>query len=259
MKAPKDMSPEELDLLFFEYLEEELPAAEAEALEQRLAQNPALQNELESWKGSYISQEFYDTERLEEKLLAATPSPLKFSFRTFLNVLLPVLLTVFLSFMLIKDVGSGRQVLSLPERSGAASKPEPVQVRVSQEKPLVAPFPETNVLPDVSPTLKKEETVKTEITSAAFRSEEQQGRMQSSQLPVISRLAIDLNPLTEGVGLEWEVKKVKIPKRARDHNISRRQQRKIQRKKNKALQKRRARGFMKGNVPYVVPLNTQNF
>jgi hypothetical protein len=67
-------------------------------------------------------------------------------------------------------------------------------------------------------------------------------------------------PVPEGTELvtvpEQPVKKVKVPV---VKTFTRQQRGAIARMKRRAIQQRKANEFLKGNVPYVVPLNPNNF
>jgi hypothetical protein len=67
-------------------------------------------------------------------------------------------------------------------------------------------------------------------------------------------------PAPEETGLgpvrEQPVKKVKVPVAK---TLTRQQRRAVARMKRRAVQQREANEFLKGNVPYVVPLNSNNF
>ncbi|MBD0256375.1 MAG: hypothetical protein ICV83_11710, partial [Cytophagales bacterium] len=67
-------------------------------------------------------------------------------------------------------------------------------------------------------------------------------------------------PAPEGAGLgpAWKqpVKRVKV---LAPRTLTRQQQRAIARMKRRAIQRRKANEFLKGNVPYVVPLNPNSF
>lgn len=269
MKAPiNDPEQEALDLLFFEYLEDELPADETEALEQRLAHDPALQDELESWKDAYVEEDFYDTTALEsqmqtmftEKLVTGSQPVRSFSFFNSLNGVVPFMLTSMLSFMLATDQ-SLEPVMVFPEKS-----------KVEATESIASDIPtETEVL------LKDEEEGS---TMAAPKKDDRNSQHEAGVQPAVAvqdereqpeRSLIMHFPEIAGLSMEMlhsnmeaaapvvTVKKVRMPKKVKENNISRQQQRKIRKHKDKALQERQAREFMKGNVPYVVPLNSQNF
>jgi hypothetical protein len=53
--------------------------------------------------------------------------------------------------------------------------------------------------------------------------------------------------------------KIQIKKTATLRKVSGKERRRIERMKERVLQRRVANKFMKGNVPYVVPLDTKNF
>lgn len=262
MKAPNyDPEQEKLDLLLFEYLEEELLKEEAEALESRLAEDPVLQEELESWEGAYVKQEFYDTAMLEERLLSPALRPETFSFSISLNAIVLAVLTTLLSFVLITDesreevsmLPALREPVSLNEK-GEDVKEEPEQVLTMEEQGTEKRRFAAKDRHDAT-TIWEEPKVKNTYT---LQPEGQ--RISWEELPKIESLAYTLEVRSlEKTVASVKVNKVKIATSKKAHHISRRQQRMIDRKKAKALQERQAREFMKGNVPYVVPLNTQNF
>lgn len=256
MKASNDMRQEELDLLLFEYLEGELAAEETKALEERLAKEPALQEELESWKASYVEQDFYDTAGLEKRISSANRIPGRFPFTISLNIVVPALVAVLLSFMLLTDerkeptkvaaernTPAARMEVSTEETEGS-EEPAPVVADNAKAEKVTKPRTEAN-----QDKVEKEDVYRPQ----------QEEEISNPALPGIERLPAKWAERSSEILSDITVKRVKVTKKERVFNISRRQLRMIERRKEKASQERRAREFMKGNVPYVVPLNTQNF
>jgi hypothetical protein len=262
MKAPiNDPEQEKLDLLLFEYLEEELPEFEAEALEKRLAEDPALQQELESWEATYVSQDFYDTRLLEEKLLSPNINPKLFTFSSSLNAVLLGIITTLVSFMLITDESNTKvpavPVLNKPVDLAEKEAEIVEEIEMHVRKELIA---EGNAISEQEeeqqrvPVKKEPEAKNTSLTIAETKAGRKQRLPQLESMPMI----LPVSHFNETV-LHTDVKRVKVAKKESTPKISRRQQRMIEKSKEKALQERKAREFMKGNVPYVVPLNSQNF
>lgn len=278
MKAPiNDPKQEAQDLLYFEYLEGELSSEESSTLEQDLAANSALCEELESWKETYITQDFYETELLEEKLLSANQVPEKFTFSTSLNAVVLAVMTTLLSFMLITDESKER-LRVIPEASTLAAIEEAVPAKAEEEeRPLkleevtkpVRPLKEgiengkadarkVDEQPNGMPEGMEEE--ETAVPNSTNQKESAANLSSRKLLTSIETLQMERNKHNVGDLLSGtEVQPVKILQKQKVSKISRKQQRMIEKKIDKALQERKAREFMKGNVPYVVPLNSQNF
>lgn len=275
MKAPiNDPKQEAQDLLYFEYLEGELSSEESSALEQDLAANPALMEELESWKETYIVQDFYETELLEGKLLSANQVPDKFTFSTSLNVVVLAVMTTLLSFMLITDESQERLRIfpeasthaaveeAVPEKAEEAEERES-QIRLKKEgienvKAKANKARKVDEQPNGMPEGLEEEEF---AVSTSTNHKESAANMSSRKLPTsIESLPREMDNHHLGDLLsETEVKPVPILQKQKAPKISRKQQRMIEKKIDKALQERKAREYMKGNIPYVVPLNSQNF
>jgi hypothetical protein len=256
-----DPEQEKLDLLIFEYLEEELPEEEAEALESRLAKDPVLQEELESWEGAYVKQDFYNTALLEERLLSPTLRPESFSFSISLNAIVLAVMTTLLSFVLITDE-SRKDVSILPalqepvslDKIGEDVKEEPERVLTMQGQGGETGKAVAKERHDVA-TIGEEPKMKNTYT---LQPEEKYISLE--ELPKIESQAFALEAGSlEKVEASVKINKVNMATRKKVHSISRKQQRMIDKKIEKARQQRQAREFMKGNVPYVVPLHTQNF
>ncbi len=79
-------------------------------------------------------------------------------------------------------------------------------------------------------------------------------------IPEIKSRPLEVNEAIAQLPLTGiKVQKVKPKPIAVARTLSRRQGRTIMRMKEKARQQRQADQFLKGNVPYVVPLNSENF
>lgn len=194
---------------------------------------------------------------LTEKLVADSKPGGMFSFSTSLNVLVPVLLTALLNFMLMTDE-SKEPITIMPEVSAVAA----IDTEKTEESVALLDIESGNSSRTVAAVGRNNtEAVWQKQESIKLESEYQgAGRVGRQHLPAVDGLSMDIfSSIMDEREMDVEVKRVRIPKKAKENNISRRQQRMIEKKKGKALQERQAREFMKGNVPYVVPLNSQNF
>ena len=260
MKGSTNYLPqEESDRLLFDYLEGGLSPAEEEMLEERLLSDSLLQEDLESWKESYVTQDFSPTEALEKKILANTPGRFTY-FRMGAAALL--VLSLFISlfyFFGFEEAAVERLVQEL--KKVVATEPVPIEEPVDKiagnnqksapdqpRQTVVAEVQERSSFAKAVPEKKPE---KKELAAPAFIQE---------ALPEPEKLLakLEMAPIPP---LERQVKmaKVKIQADRAIFSISKKEQRKVNRMKRKNQEKRMAREFIKGNRPYVVPLNTQNF
>lgn len=274
-----DSAENKQDLLLFAYLEGELNETQKRELEAKLLTDPGLQLEMESWQEAFIEQDFYDTHRLEESLMDIAGIRLKpWYTQVSLYMFVCVLGISLFSFLpLNKQEGA---VIKAPvsDQTIAAAETE----EMKQQK-KAAPDKEVSFM-EIEPTkLQPERSISIgeqaeapELGSVFPKTT--QGKLASSirenkasvekfisekpaekTLPEIASLGAALISTISNQAIpEIVPEKVKIKQEA-SHAISRKDQRSIRRKKEKALQERKAREFIKGNRPYVVPLNTQNF
>ncbi len=254
MTSPEEMPEDNADLLLFQYVEGELDAQQTRQLEQRLAADAVLREELNLWRESFVRADFQDTTELEKTLLAGKPTHgLRFNLS---NCVLLLLLAAMLfrpapatKEKLARPVGSqaetpvtfelGNKLAPAPSEAGAKKKLVAVHGRLSRpSKPLTLAepgFPETR--------------------------ENNQMRLETLELPPLKpRLA----PETETVAIQptdWtdELARVKPKGFVAPKKQTGQQRRQIIRMKEKALQQRQANEFLKGNIPYVVPLKTDDF
>ncbi|WP_224997561.1 hypothetical protein [Cesiribacter sp. SM1] len=250
MKEPTtyEMNEESRDLLLFDYLEGNLTEERAAMLKKALSTDHQLQAELELWKDSFVVQEFYATDVLEDKLLRKVkkPFPVTGPAAGFLLLLVASLL----SFI---PAGEDEHVTyfikrPLPESPLTEAAP-------ADEKALEA---EVNAGAPAIPS-----------NLALQRPAEQQIVVVAPPVAVSDRLAalphtLGGMPETKDSFLKTAVPAVMESREspARLHptkEYSRKKERQIRRMKEKALQQKKANEFIKGNRPYVVPLDTQNF
>lgn len=260
MKEPVNhSSQEELDRLLFEYLEGTLPSAEEGKLEERLLSDSLLEEELESWQESFVTQDFYPTKALEKKILANTPTRF-----TYLRVGAAALLGLSLFISLFYFFGfeeAAVERLVQESKKVVATEPVPTEEPVDKiagnnqksapdqpRQTVVAEVQErlffTKAVPEQKPEKKKQ-------AAPAFM----QGALPEPEKLLPKLEMIPIPPLE----LPLRMEKVKIQAERAIFAISKKEQRKINRMKRKSQEKRMAREFIKGNHPYVVPLNTQNF
>jgi hypothetical protein len=247
--SAEDWESEALDKLLFDYLEGNLPDGQALALEKKAAADALLGSELEYWKETKLTGDFYDTSLLEKKLLMAETMPAGRAEKAgsgakpvsgYLFVLLLSLCSLW-PVKLEKEAARlenapGYQMLAEEKAGATRAFPAPVPAKEIPQKPAVmqkraqpvATFrPDRLVISQVNP-----------LTPPVLR---------------VSRQIRELT-LTEAASKKMALKKIPLAR-----TISRRQARQIARMKEKALQRRMANEFLKGRIPYVVPLNTRNF
>ncbi len=251
--SPEEIPENSLDLLLFQYVEGELDAGQARQLERRLATDAALREELNLWQESFVQADFHDTSELEKTLLAGkTTHGLRFNLS---NCVLLLLLAAMLF------------------RPAPATKENPTRPVGSQAETPIAFELGNKLAPEISEAGPKKPVAANgrpsrqnkPLTLAEPELPETQGNNQ------MQFATIELPPLTPHLALETETLAIQSPnwtdKLARvklkgfvaPKKQTGQQRRQIIRMKEKALQQRQANEFLKGNVPYVVPLKTDNF
>lgn len=234
------------DALLFEYLEGDLSEEHAKQLEEKLSSDPGLQMKLEHWKEAFVEQDFYNTELLEESLLQPPVKVVHISVSAAVFIV-ALLTSVFSSLPLApaKERVMPSPPMEIPAPVITAGKKE--MVREAQK-----PAMKEKLLPQVSShNSTAEETVQTRVLPEKVSEE---ALLKPKMLPLTVTL-----PTSGLYALETKINRIGFKKTPVARIITRKQQRKIERMKEKARQERAANQFLKGQVPYVVPLNTNNF
>lgn len=240
------------DLLFFEYLEGELSGPQKSALEEKISLDPDLLEEVSFWEESFIEQDFYNTEKLEARLLDIPGGQVKswYSYVS-LNVFLMVLLSGLFSFLPLSEDeeklipaafhGSGKAV---NKESYSKSVPVPA-MEAEKRKPNFKVHSKAKLLLSIGKEIPAETELPDDFTKLKFPAMSSMAPEREVSVPELQFPAPEVTTASKG----------KVSRRT----ISRKEERKILRKKEKAIQNRQAREFMKGKRAYVVPLNTENF
>lgn len=249
--SAEDWESEALDKRLFDYLEGNLPEEQARELEQKAAADALLGSELEYWKETKVTADMPDTRLLEEELLIAETMPANERREAGRGISAPLYLVAFLiSLCSLWPVKLQRQAGRMQENSFRipASKP------ISRKAVVAASIPVEKSGSRNPQNRKQYPAVKTRFSA---------DKIDRTNLPSVARLAqnsikVSL-PLRE-VGLpEAALIKLALKKMPAARFITRKQARQVARMKERALQRRMAHEFLKGHVPYVVPLNTRNF
>ena len=242
-----EMDGESRDLLLFDYLEGNLTEEKAHALEEAMAADPELCAELESWKESFVVQDFYATDALEAHLLKVNYQI--FSFSGPAAGFMLVLITALFSFLPIGEQNEEKvfhKTVTLPVPAAIAENIEIEEVTAEQSgvnKTIVLQLP----------VAQKFAAALQEYDDAATNAE------QEKELPHLEKFvpvdAVASIKEVQAIDVKW----VKPQKILELKAVSHKKQRQIRQMKEKALQQRKANEFIKGNRPYVVPLDTKNF
>ncbi|MBC7923088.1 MAG: hypothetical protein H7Z75_18570 [Ferruginibacter sp.] len=245
MNAPPEGQNEDTDdLLLFEYLEGTLPAGRVKALEARLAADAALRAELKRWQATLVTEAFYDTASLEESLRREKPThpgPAA-AFRT---LLLVAIMSLFWSVPPAPEKAPA--IAAAPTREAYPAGPA---AETPAKPPSLASVPENQ--PVVRRRLRSFPTKPDASSRPRMFSVE---KMRPVEKP---RLRVTVYPVP--ARLIPAVKSRRPPNQpVAGKTATRKQRRQVARRKEKALQARKANEFLKGNVPYVVPLNPRSF
>ncbi len=246
--APQENWENDRDWMLFQYVEGELTAEQAQNLEQKLATDAALQDELAAWQEAFVKEDDYETYALEATLLKPQTNFWHY-FRTYSWLVLVLL------------VSPGLYRLQTPSSPGAGA----TEMETST---TTMPTSKSVSLSDISTQTYADVQRKKRPSSPEAASKNSIERKEKT--PVDLGLVVQLDEempkgtvvsdtqnsleLTPGKPHTLPKKELPVP-----NKISRQQQRQIIRMKEKSRQQRQANEFMKGNEPYVVPLNSTNF
>jgi hypothetical protein len=258
-----DPGEQATDKLLFQYLEGELTDEQTGTLDAQLAADPALRGELELWRAAFVTPEPCDTAALEKSLLKepAAPAGAAGSLRRLGLVL--VAAALFLSVPLLtgrlpgdKEPRPAAAKAGTLPRTTPAAKP-PVHTPGRAPRPVPTP-PDHGVAERAAPAGKlSRESHKDPAAAPAPLPAPVRMAAADRLEPVVTLQPV---PAPAGTGLRYAagltVRKVKVPV---TRTFSRKQQRAVARMKRRAIQQRKANEFLKGNVPYVVPLNPNSF
>jgi len=235
-------SEEHIDIMLFDYLEGNLSSHEVKQVEDQIASDPLIHEELNVWKESYIqSDHFPITSVLESQLLQSTGS---FTFTLFLNSILVVCLTII---------------------SGTNPKLESFSTSTIPYQNLPAL---DGIIPLSQIAFHKAQIEPEQIVGATYftplektnsdENEYIQDLHESEAIPELAKLYPEWthHPKKHPNSIEMEKgQDLQIVNR-KELRKKEREQRKW---KKKAARDRMAYEFMKGNIPYVVPVNPNNF
>lgn len=247
-----EMDAESKDLLLFDYLEGNLTPERARELEEALVEDPDLRSELAHWKESFVVQDFWPTNALEEQMLLKAGKT--FTFTAPAAGFVVVFLASLFSFLPISE------------------QPQmPLLLPVAELK-VQAPAPEAKVQPALVPAQPKVPLGLTEYgVDKAATAAEKELPLLNHQQEVVPKRAVPQSimyqqplhvSLTEKVAGAVEAPHLTNNLQAQQlepRKISKKAARQISRMKKKARQRKQAAEFLKGNRPYVVPLDTKNF
>ncbi len=240
------------DFLLFSYLEGDLTEEQAKELDSMLAKDPDLQHELECWQDSRISAELYDTTALEQSMIrheaitASTIQETSNRFYTLASIPVTVLIMVCINFCPLNH-----------------SAMLPVQFTVAQQ--TIEAYASTQYS-----TLENTGSDQSNMAVPVKPANISKANLQPAHIPVdisvmeyaeakqVQPLAIAepvSTALLQPVNQHYKVPKAKPTAPV----LSRKQKRAIEKMKERVRNQRNADEFMKGNEPYVVPLNTKYF
>lgn len=231
-------SEEHIDIMLFDYLEGNLSSNEVMQVEDQIASDPLICEELNIWKESYIQSDHYPTTSvLESQLLQSTGS---FTFTLFLNSILVICLTII---------------------SGTNPKPAPFSTSPIQHQnlPTLA-----GKLPTTQIAYQQIQIDPEQMVGAAYfmspenSDEHEQMQVFHVAIPELSKLPPDWIPYPKKHPNSIEIEKEKDLQMVNRKEL-RKKERELRKWKKKAARERMANEFMKGDIPYVVPVNPNNF
>jgi hypothetical protein len=246
----------DMDLLLFSYMEGELTADQVKALDSLLAEDPDLQHELTAWQETVITAEEWDTTALEQSLLMPEV-PMGVTSTLPGNFIYSAMVA---SFIVLSSVFVNTSPLNHPTKQVVPVKKglNTVAINTAQESAEIlvpaAPAEQAAVALAIRQnTGLKNASVTKELTQFII---EPLLPITSMELPeVTSQHTLLVSNTLQPIQPKQLIAKAKpaAPK------LSRKQRRTIEKHKENARNQRKADEFMKGNVPYVVPLNPKYF
>jgi hypothetical protein len=237
-------SEEDIDIMLFDYLEGNLPEDEIKLIESQIASDPLIKEELTLWESSYIREDFFDTSVVESSILRKKiPS---FNFTFYLNSVL-VCCLCFLSGTNFNAHSDTYALLNMPAPIPIELKSENRNSKLPELKSLLT----TGPLPASAPSGKLKFNEKPNMMQA-------NNFMEFTQLSSIKKIEMEVigfskNPPSK-LNLLREKKATTLSRKS-----IRRHDRSLRKMQNKAARERMATKFIKGNIPYVVPIDPNNF
>lgn len=231
-------SEENIDIMLFDYLEGNLTRNEALEVEEHIASDPLIKEELNTWERSYVKPEkFPALTALESQLLQ---SPASFSFTLFLNSILLVCVTFI--------AGINPDIFSSP---------------INQNKmlpPIEAKKPSSELVYQRS-NINPVEVAKSKINISQQETEVINSETSAAITMPVSEL--------DHISPSWDQHHEKLPdfisfKNTRKQGGAtkkeiRRRAKKLRQMKRKSMRDQMALEFIKGDIPYVVPVDPKNF
>jgi hypothetical protein len=260
-----DPGEQATDKLLFQYLEGELTNEQTKTLEAWLVADPALRSELELWQAAFVTPDAHDTAALEARLLQEPVPPAGIPVSRWLPGLVLVAV-LFLSVPLLTErelvrkkplhvPPAARQAKELPRPAPVMGASVGIPGRASQPAPAALGQGVADHTVPVSKTSRPAAEDQTEVVSPSPAPVP-----MAAVDPLAPVATLQAVPVPEGTELvtvpEQPVKKVKV---AVVKTFTRQQRGAIARMKRRAIQQRKANEFLKGNIPYVVPLNPNSF
>lgn len=233
-------SEENVDIMLFDYLEGNLSSNEVKQVERQIASDPLIKEELNIWKESYIQADHYPTTVvLESQLLQSTGS---FSFTLFLNSILVVCLTLISS--------------TNPELEPFSTSP----ISHQSLPALVSKMPPSQIVYQQVIIEPKQVLVTSSTTpnDKVHYEAVQNAELVYQTFPELVKLNPGWFHYPEKHPESMNVVYVKTTKPTTKTAL-RKKEREIRKWKKKAARERMAAEFIKGDIPYVVPVNPNNF
>jgi hypothetical protein len=235
-------SGENLDMMLFDYLEGNYSEERASQIEKEIASDPLIQEELSLWKSTYIQAAWPDTSVLEATLVQKSIPSLNFTF--FLNSILVICLTFFSSTNTPVDplFESSHELFHADELSAK----KPVFLITNELE-----WPEIGMIND-SPPIETSNIRETELIQEVNQT------VSIASLPALENISPGFNDFSTTAPLSM-VERANTKPTPITKKIDRKTSRAYRKMLNKGRNDRMAKEFMKGDVPYVVPVDPSNF
>jgi hypothetical protein len=250
----KNLVHDNIEEVFFNYYEGNMSEDEKVALFSFLDKNPSLYQDFTFWKDSYVHEPLPMVEALEKRLIKQE----KASYRIEKSILYKLLVLVGVGALLwwsISDKDSNHKVNRLPETLEKVDAPA-----------ILSPQHRKNELgaKQINPRGKKSPSILT-LIDKEYEPVETKDSMPSNSgvskdeaINVLSTPLIDTAGLVDPASPNQEQNAAQHSEPQSTH-LTKKELRQIERTKARAKNLRREQEFLKGDQPYVVPIDPNRF
>jgi hypothetical protein len=245
------MTHEALDEVVFDYLEGNLTAEEKEAFEVLMNESEVTTYHVKLWQNTYVAETLPSVEALEQRLLRPVSGNVVSDVSIWQRLLMMLVMT---STALIFQNTSGKFENSR-ETVYSSHRNEPITKSTVVDEPILV---DESECPGGEVTVHNGNAGKQAVQTERGVFIE---RFQSARLNAPDINTMPLKELRQEQGREFVILRMpaKISVTSSQRRFTAAERRAINKRRRDEEERRKAMKFLKGNVPYVVPLKSNNF